>query len=55
MKIELLFFSSLMKDYKMRPNYSQLLEFNFIKESAMKDTNVAGFVEEVLNLPEQAA
>ncbi|XP_008206089.1 dual specificity mitogen-activated protein kinase kinase 3 [Nasonia vitripennis] len=42
----------LMKNYTARPNYNQLLELSFIKEHATKDTNVAGFVEEVLDLPD---
>lgn len=43
---------SLMKNYTARPNYSQLLEFSFIKEHAQKDTDVAKFVGEILDLPE---
>lgn len=43
---------SLMKNYTARPNYSQLLELDFIKEHAQKDTNVAEFVGEILDLPE---
>ena len=43
---------SLMKNYTCRPNYSQLLEFDFIKVHASKETNVASFVDEVLNLPD---
>ncbi|EGI67249.1 Dual specificity mitogen-activated protein kinase kinase 6 [Acromyrmex echinatior] len=42
----------LMKNYTARPNYSQLLELDFIREYAQKDTNVAEFVEEILDLPE---
>lgn len=45
-------FSSLMKDYAGRPNYNQLLELNFITEHAEKDTNVAEFVGEILDLPD---
>lgn len=44
--------SSLMKDYTARPNYSQLLELSFITEHAQKDTNVAEFVGEILDLPD---
>lgn len=43
---------SLMKSYTARPNYSQLLELDFIREHALKDTNVAEFVGEILDLPE---
>lgn len=43
---------SLMKNYTARPNYSQLLELDFIREYAQKDTNVAEFVGEILDLPE---
>lgn len=43
---------SLIKNYTARPNYSQLLELNFTREHAQKDTNVAKFVEEILDLPE---
>ncbi|KAF7384878.1 hypothetical protein HZH66_011964 [Vespula vulgaris] len=42
----------LMKDYTARPNYSQLLELSFIKEHAKKDTDVAEFVGQILDLPE---
>ncbi|CAL1686515.1 unnamed protein product [Lasius platythorax] len=42
----------LMKNYTARPNYSQLLELDFIVEHAQKDTNVAEFVGEILDLPE---
>lgn len=42
----------LMKDYTARPNYNQLLEHNFITEHANEDTNVAEFVEKVLDLVE---
>lgn len=43
---------SLMKDYTARPNYSQLLELSFITEHTQKDINVAEFVGEILDLPE---
>jgi len=43
---------SLMKNYTARPNYSQLLELDFIREYAQKDMNVAEFVGEILDLPE---
>ncbi|CAL7933857.1 unnamed protein product [Xylocopa violacea] len=42
----------LMKDYTARPNYNQLLKLDFIIEHAEKDTNVAEFVGEILDLPE---
>lgn len=48
--IDLVF--SLMKDYTRRPNYNLLLELNFIREHATKDTNVAEFVGEILDLLE---
>jgi len=41
-----------MKNYTARPNYSQLLELDFIREYAQKDMNVAEFVGEILDLPE---
>ena len=41
-----------MKDYTARPNYNQLLEHNFITEHANEDTNVAEFVEKILDLVE---
>ena len=46
------YFFSLMKDYTARPNYNQLLKLEFITEHAKKDTNVAEFVGEILDLPE---
>ncbi|KAJ8682699.1 hypothetical protein QAD02_018491 [Eretmocerus hayati] len=42
----------LMKNYSARPNYSQLLELNFISEHATKNTDVAAFVEGILDLPD---
>ncbi|XP_011311023.1 dual specificity mitogen-activated protein kinase kinase 3 [Fopius arisanus] len=42
----------LMKDYTARPNYSQLLELDFIIEHSKKDINVAEFVEKILDLPD---
>jgi serine/threonine protein kinase len=33
-----------------RPNYEELLATDFVKEHTQKDTNVAAFVEEILNL-----
>lgn len=48
----LILFFSLMKNYTARPNYNQLLELKFITQHAKKETNVAAFVEEILNLPD---
>lgn len=42
----------LMKDYIARPNYNQLLKLDFITEHANKETNVAEFVEHILDIPE---
>lgn len=42
-----------MKKYTERPNYSQLLQFQFIIDHATKDTNVAQFVDEILDLPDE--
>ncbi|XP_011496842.1 PREDICTED: dual specificity mitogen-activated protein kinase kinase 3 isoform X2 [Ceratosolen solmsi marchali] len=42
----------LMKNYAARPNYNQLLELSFISKHAEKDTNVAAFVAEILDLPD---
>lgn len=42
----------LQKRYTDRPNYEQLLQHAFLVEHMTKDTDVAGFVEEVLNLPD---
>lgn len=47
-----LFIFSLIKNYTARPNYNQLLELDFIREHAQKGTNVAEFVGEILDLPE---
>lgn len=41
-----------MKDYIARPNYNQLLKLDFITEHANKETNVAEFVEHILDIPE---
>jgi mitogen-activated protein kinase kinase 3 len=38
----------LQKDVNRRPNYEQLLANDFIVEHTKKDTNVAKFVEEIL-------
>ena len=42
-----------MKDYKARPNYDQLLQISFIIEHAEKETDVATFVAEIIDLPER--
>uniref|UniRef100_A0A1L8DM37 mitogen-activated protein kinase kinase n=2 Tax=Nyssomyia neivai TaxID=330878 RepID=A0A1L8DM37_9DIPT len=41
----------LQKVYTDRPNYEQLLQHPFLKEHTSKSTDVATFVEEILNLP----
>lgn len=43
----------LQKVYTDRPNYDQLLQHKFLTEHAAKETDVAGYVEEILNLPEE--
>ncbi|KAK0078315.1 hypothetical protein PV325_002682 [Microctonus aethiopoides] len=42
----------LIKDYTIRPNYNQLLELDFIVTHSTKDTDVPGFVEKILSLPD---
>lgn len=42
----------LQKTFTNRPNYEQLLQHAFLVEHVNKDTDVAVFVEIVLNLPE---
>lgn len=42
----------LQKRYTDRPNYEQLLKHVFLVQHIAKDTDVAGFVEEILNLPD---
>lgn len=41
----------LQKRYTDRPTYDQLLQHIFIVENTQMETDVASFVEEVLNLP----
>ncbi|XP_014205263.1 dual specificity mitogen-activated protein kinase kinase 6 isoform X2 [Copidosoma floridanum] len=53
-EFEELITNCLMKDYTRRPNYNQLLEMNFITKHAKKETNVAAFVEEIIDLPDAA-
>lgn len=42
----------LQKKFMDRPNYEQLLQHAFLVEHMHKETDVAGFVEEILNLPD---
>lgn len=42
----------LQKKYTDRPNYEQLLKHAFLKEHEDVQTDVAGFVEEILSLPD---
>lgn len=42
----------LQKKYTDRPNYEQLLQHAFLVEHMTKDTDVAAFVEGILNLPD---
>lgn len=42
----------LQKRFTDRPNYEQLLQHAFLVEHMTKETDVAGFVEEILNLPD---
>lgn len=43
--------SCLQKKYEDRPNYELLLQHDFLVDHMSKDTDVAAFVEEILNLP----
>lgn len=43
--------SCLQKKYEDRPNYEALLQHPFLVEHVAKPTDVAAFVEEILNLP----
>lgn len=43
----------LQKKFEDRPNYDQLLQHAFLTLHAAKETDVAGFVEEILNLPDE--
>lgn len=42
----------LQRKYTDRPNYEQLLTHNFIVEHVRRNTDIASFVEEILNLPD---
>lgn len=42
----------LQKKYTDRPNYEQLLEHAFLVGHVNKETNVAAFVEEILDIPD---
>lgn len=52
--LEDLIVKCLQKDYKQRPNYDALLAHNFCKEHSEKDTDVASFVQEILDLPDDS-
>lgn len=47
----ILFVFSLEKNYLLRPNYTQLMELSFFKDHVTKETDVATFVTEILDLP----
>lgn len=42
----------LQKKFTDRPNYEKLLRHEFITQNISKETDVAGYVTEILNLPE---
>lgn len=44
-----LIFSSLIKDYKVRPKYKQLLEHPFLQRYMMKTVNVADWYAEAIS------
>lgn len=44
----------LMKNFKERPNYDALLAHPFCQEHSLKDTDVASFVQEILDLPDDS-
>lgn len=44
----------LQKDYKQRPNYDALLAHKFCQEHSEKETDVASFVQEILDLPDDS-
>ncbi|XP_072932216.1 dual specificity mitogen-activated protein kinase kinase 6 [Epargyreus clarus] len=44
----------LKKDYKQRPNYDALLAHKFCQEHSEKETDVASFVQEILDLPDDS-
>ncbi|KAG8227372.1 hypothetical protein J437_LFUL000380 [Ladona fulva] len=43
----------LQKNFRERPNYSELLSHQFIRTHEQKETDVSSFVSEVLDLPEE--
>lgn len=45
----------LQKTHTDRPNYEKLLKHRFLTENAAKETDVAAFVEEILDLPDVVA
>lgn len=47
------FFFSLQKKYTARPNYEELLVHPFLKTHRDQETDVAAFVDEILNLPDE--
>ncbi|XP_013199575.1 dual specificity mitogen-activated protein kinase kinase 6 [Amyelois transitella] len=44
----------LQKDYKNRPNYNMLLSHKFCLEHGTKEVDVASFVQEILDLPDDS-
>lgn len=42
----------LQKKFTDRPNYEKLLKHEFLTQNVSKETDVAGYVTEILNLPE---
>lgn len=44
----------LQKDYSLRPNYDALLAHQFCKDHSEKETDVASFVQEILDLPDES-
>lgn len=50
-KFENFITACLQKRYTDRPTYERLLQHIFIVENTEKETNVASFVDEILNLP----
>lgn len=45
------FYFSLKKDYKLRPNYQELLQHQFIKNNEEKEYDMADYVTKALDLP----
>lgn len=44
----------LQKDYKLRPNYEALLAHKFLQDHSQTETDVASFVQEILDLPDSS-